>query len=617
MSSKDRQLDALRTIRWVAVAAKKRLEVLFKQQTAFMTTYNKSAGKKATGYAVSTTPSALKKAVSFEKDGSDGTGGNKGSSTSSMLSPAESVIRKHSTAETPSPAGQGGVQPFLQHRGSNPFPPMVPVTVTIGGRAFPVCQATGFQSPFDVLFKGCLGCGQTTHNVFKDCPLQNDPATKAEFFKNLHAHKPHYRLKWEARVQQRKALAAQQQVGATDISTRYGTTSMVIASNPTTPVLPPPPLNLPQPPSNPFYYGQTAPSAPNFGNHLGPGYYNHLVDLSHNYAPPFSNQQHGIPFAYPPHLSAPAPFPPTPPMSGPSPTPPALMQPSTQLYFTQQPAMQQPTYQQQGNQANGPFGYQPPQADGNSKKARLFVQKVKCHSQRPANVQALPPMPINIDNGFPNLSLELGPARGCVELTGLFDTCGSLNTGYLPFHVWIASQYPETVESLRFFNSDDPFEPIKLEGAVSDPADYDASRHGLLTAVIRYKTPYVTADGDSVSLSVALGTDVSTNTIFGLPTLSAFEFLVNMKTLTATSPTVNEAFQLTRSAGILGFPAGVSFDLEELRRQFEAAKIVTPGNHHALASSMIGEESPSLGVDDFSLGYLRRSISIPDRQVAE
>lgn len=219
-------------------------------------------------------------------------------------------------------------------------------------------------------------------------------------------------------------------------------------------------------------------------------------------------------------------------------------------------------------------------------------------------------MPINIDNGFPNLSLDLGPVRGHVELTGLFDTCGSLNTGYLRFHVWIASQYPEAVESLRFFNSDDPFEPIKLEGAVSDPADYDASRHGLLTAVIRYKTPYITTDNESVSLSIALGNDVSTNTIFGLPTLSAFEFVVNLKTLTAASPLFHEEFQLTRSAGTLGLPAGVSFDLDELRRQFEAAKSTEPSNQqHEPNPSAVSNGSLNLGVDDFSLGYLRRSIS--------
>ena len=131
--------------------------------------------------------------------------------------------------------------------------------------------------------------------------------------------------------------------------------------------------------------------------------------------------------------------------------------------------------------------------------------------------------------------------------------------------MFIAAQHPEVVHSLRFFDSEDPFEPIKLEGAVSDPSDYDASRHGLLTAVIQYKTPYTTSKGQRISLSIALGANVSTNTIFGLPTLSAFEFLVDLKTLSAFSPTVHETFQLTCSAGSLGLPAGAQFDLDDLR----------------------------------------------------
>jgi hypothetical protein len=222
-------------------------------------------------------------------------------------------------------------------------------------------------------------------------------------------------------------------------------------------------------------------------------------------------------------------------------------------------------------------------------------------------------MPINIDNGFPNLSLNLGTHRNNVELSGLFDTCGSLNTGQFLFHLYIAAQHPDVVHSLRFFNSTNPFEPIKLEGAVSDPTDYDASRHGLLTAVIhQYRTPYTTTTGQHISLCIALGSDVSTNTIFGLPTLSLFEFLVNLKTLSAFSPVVNEMFQLTRSAGSLGLPSGIQFDLDDLKRQYKAARVglidsnsETDQNNETEAATAA---SQYVGVNDFSQGYLRRSV---------
>jgi hypothetical protein len=108
--------------------------------------------------------------------------------------------------------------------------------------------------------------------------------------------------------------------------------------------------------------------------------------------------------------------------------PPSTMQPS-QSYPT---ATMPPQY---------PFN------DNNSaKKTRFFVQRVPSYSQRPHTRSQLPPMPINIDNGFPNLTLDLGAPRGIVELTGLFDTCGSLNTGQLLIHTYVASQYPEAVK---------------------------------------------------------------------------------------------------------------------------------------------------------------------------
>jgi hypothetical protein len=62
-------------------------------------------------------------------------------------------------------------------------------------------------------------------------------------------------------------------------------------------------------------------------------------------------------------------------------------------------------------------------------------------------------MPININNGFPNLTLNLGANHNHVELTGLFDMCGSLNTGHLSFHMFIAAQHPEVVHSCDFLTA--------------------------------------------------------------------------------------------------------------------------------------------------------------------
>jgi hypothetical protein len=106
-----------------------------------------------------------------------------------------------------------------------------------------------------------------------------------------------------------------------------------------------------------------------------------------------------------------------------------------------------------------------------------------------------------------------------VELVCLFDCGAALSSGYLPYHLWIMHEHPDFIASFETFDDDHPFEPIKLGGAISNPSDYDESKHGLLTAVIRYKTAYQDRDGHPINISFGLGTDMTVNTIFGLPSI--------------------------------------------------------------------------------------------------
>ena len=76
---------------------------------------------------------------------------------------------------------------------------------------------------------------------------------------------------------------------------------------------------------------------------------------------------------------------------------------------------------------------------------------------------------------------------------------------------------PQVVESFEEFNGDNPFEPIKLMGAIRNPAIYDREQHGILSAVIRYTTPYILNNGHQFFLCFALGEDMSVNTILGVP----------------------------------------------------------------------------------------------------
>jgi hypothetical protein len=127
-------------------------------------------------------------------------------------------------------------------------------------------------------------------------------------------------------------------------------------------------------------------------------------------------------------------------------------------------------------------------------------------------------MPIAINNGLPHITFSFGsdPALD-PTLCGLsMDTCrGALNTGYLLFHLWLMSERPDfLVAEFISFDDSNPFEPIKLGGAIRDPSDFDAADHGNPTAMIRYYTPYTNVSGSPITLSFDLGSDATVNTIF-------------------------------------------------------------------------------------------------------
>ena len=244
-----------------------------------------------------------------------------------------------------------------------------------------------------------------------------------------------------------------------------------------------------------------------------------------------------------------------------------------------------------------------------NKRTRYYVTTARSCSAL-SSIHA-PPMPIAIDNGFPYLTVDLGDSQSTVSLSGLFDTCGSLNTGYLPFHAWIASQHPHIVDDFCYSDGTAPFDPVKLEGAVSAHDSGVKSTHGLLTALVRYKTPYVDDTGSPISLSFALGNDVATNTIFGLPTITALGFLFDAANLTAYSRCLNTTFPLTKSAGTLGFPDNISFDPAVHRRIHEAGLVSAPSHLSIPFDTADTTRIPPrlISEDDCSQGYLRRTIT--------
>jgi hypothetical protein len=140
------------------------------------------------------------------------------------------------------------------------------------------------------------------------------------------------------------------------------------------------------------------------------------------------------------------------------------------------------------------------------------------------------------------------------------DICGALNTRYLLFHQWVMSERPDLVTEYIEFDVDNPFEPIKLGGAICDPFDFNASNHGNLTAVIRYRTPYQDQTGSPITFSFALGTDVTVNTIFGLPMLCNLDLVISLRANSLYSSVLDRQFPITRAAAVFGLPSGCIFD---------------------------------------------------------
>jgi hypothetical protein len=141
-------------------------------------------------------------------------------------------------------------------------------------------------------------------------------------------------------------------------------------------------------------------------------------------------------------------------------------------------------------------------------------------------------MPITVQNNLPTLSLRLGDSsnqHGDIELKVLFDTCGALSTGFKQYHDIIRQLHPELVHAYESFDEMNPFEPIRLSGALRNPNDVSQEVTGALTAVIRYKTHYVDCNGNPVLLSFDLGDTVSCNTLLGLPAINGMNMIWNVR----------------------------------------------------------------------------------------
>ena len=171
------------------------------------------------------------------------------------------------------------------------------------------------------------------------------------------------------------------------------------------------------------------------------------------------------------------------------------------------------------------------------------------------------PMPVSVNNSLPSFNLRLGQhAGGCVDLGTLFDSCAAVSSGYKLFHWYLMSEYPEVVHSYEEFNDANPFEPIKLAGAIRDPANLTADICGELTAVIHYFTPFYCSDGSPCVIAFTLSDSVNVNTILGWPTIAHLGMNLLVTDNAIHSTVLNHSFSLSPAEPRLGLPPNVIFN---------------------------------------------------------
>jgi hypothetical protein len=143
-----------------------------------------------------------------------------------------------------------------------------------------------------------------------------------------------------------------------------------------------------------------------------------------------------------------------------------------------------------------------------------------------ASVDAPPrrTLPIEIHCDFPHIILQLGATLGepnSPSIRAVIDTAAALTTGNLHFFAKIAKTFPHTVAAIY---APQDYAPITLSGIVEQNG---VSITTELSVAFKFKLPYLTKDGNTTTFMVAVGPNVTVNTILGLPFIKQTKMIVD------------------------------------------------------------------------------------------
>jgi hypothetical protein len=157
-----------------------------------------------------------------------------------------------------------------------------------------------------------------------------------------------------------------------------------------------------------------------------------------------------------------------------------------------------------------------------SKKPLIFVIDVLVLS---ASTPTCDILPAPIMSNFPHIRLQLGSTLDCLDcpiLRCVVDTAAALTTGNFHFVAASAKKYPHCVAKL--YVSED-YNPIVLSGIVQHGEESVTTE---LTVGFQFHLPYLTGDGQAMSILIATGPQVTVSTIVGLPFIQATRMIIDL-----------------------------------------------------------------------------------------
>ncbi len=133
-------------------------------------------------------------------------------------------------------------------------------------------------------------------------------------------------------------------------------------------------------------------------------------------------------------------------------------------------------------------------------------------------------MPILIQSNLPHIIFQFGANLDCPNCPLIYctiDLCAALTTGN-HFFALVAKHFPHCVA--KIYTPED-YAQIVLSGIVQSNKDSVTTK---LEVRFLFHLPYKTREGNSASLMIATGPNISVNTIIGLPFMKAMGMILDL-----------------------------------------------------------------------------------------